>query len=65
MPQRKRRYFTVESAITSILREVYGELHPGILFDRRLCSTDNLSYIRLIALKGFGKKSLHRHAMVE
>ena len=29
---RKRPYFTMESAMTGILRDVSGKMHPGILF---------------------------------
>ena len=35
-PTGKRPYFTMESAITSILRETSGKMHHGILLDRRL-----------------------------
>ena len=38
-PTRKRPYFTMESAMTAILRDVSGEMHHGILFDRRLVMT--------------------------
>ena len=33
---RKRPYFTMESAMTAILRDASGKMHHGILFDRRL-----------------------------
>ena len=33
---RKRPYFTMESAMTAILRDVSGKMQHGILFDRRL-----------------------------
>ena len=33
---RKRPYFTMESAMTAILRDTSGKMHHGILFDRRL-----------------------------
>ena len=32
-PTRKRPYFTMESAITAILRDASGKMHHGILFD--------------------------------
>ena len=35
-PKRKRSYFTMEFAMTAILRDVSGKMHHGILFDRRL-----------------------------
>ena len=35
-PTRKRPYFTMESALTAILRDASGKMHHGILFDRRL-----------------------------
>ena len=35
-PTRKRSYFTMESAMTAILRDTSGKMHHGILFDRRL-----------------------------
>ena len=35
-PTRKRPYFTMESAMTAILRDASGKMHHGILFDRRL-----------------------------
>ena len=35
-PTRKRPYFTMGSAITSILRDTSGKMHHGILLDRRL-----------------------------
>ena len=31
-----RSYFTMESAMTAILRDASGKMHHGILFDRRL-----------------------------
>ena len=34
-PTRKRPYFTMESAVTATLRDASGEMHHGILFDRR------------------------------
>ena len=34
----KRPYFTMESAMTAILRDASGKMHHGILFDRRLDS---------------------------
>ena len=36
MATRKRPYFTMESAMTAILRDASGKMHHGILFDRRL-----------------------------
>jgi len=33
---RKRPYFTMECAITGILRDASGKMHHGILFGRRL-----------------------------
>ena len=33
---RKRPYFTMESAMTAILRDASGKMHYGILLDRRL-----------------------------
>ena len=36
IPARKRPYFTMESAVTAILRDASGKMHHGILFDRRL-----------------------------
>ena len=35
-PTRKRPYFTMESAMTAILRDTTGKMHHGILFDCRL-----------------------------
>ena len=35
-PTRKRPYFTMESAMTAILRDTSGKMHHGILLDRRL-----------------------------
>ena len=35
-PMRKRPYFTMESAMTAILRDASGKMHHGILIDRRL-----------------------------
>ena len=35
-PTRKRPYFTMESAMTTILRDTSGKMHHGILFDCRL-----------------------------
>ena len=35
-PTRKRPYFTMESALTAILRNASGKMHHGILFDRCL-----------------------------
>ena len=35
-PRRKRPYFTMESAITAILRDASRKMHQRILFDRRL-----------------------------
>ena len=35
-PTRKRPYFTMESALTAILRDASGKMHHGILFDRCL-----------------------------
>ena len=35
-PTRKRPYFTMESAMTAILRDGSGKMYHGILFDRRL-----------------------------
>ena len=35
-PTRKRPYFTMESAMTAILRDASGKMHHGILFARRL-----------------------------
>ena len=32
-PTRKRPYFTMESAMTAILRDGSGKMHHGILFD--------------------------------
>ena len=34
-PTRKRPYFTMESAMTALLRDASGKMHHGILFDRR------------------------------
>ena len=36
MATRKRPYFTMESAMTAILRDASGRMHHGILFARRL-----------------------------
>ena len=38
-PTRKRPYFTMESAMTAILRDASGKMHHGILFDRLLVCT--------------------------
>ena len=35
-PTRKRPYFTMETALTAILRDASVKMHHGILFDRRL-----------------------------
>jgi len=35
-PTTKRPYFTMEFAMTVILRDVSGKMHHGILFDHRL-----------------------------
>ena len=35
-PTRRRPYFTMESALTAILRDTSEKMHHGILFDRRL-----------------------------
>ena len=35
-PTTKRPYFTMESAMTVILRDASGKMHHGILFDHRL-----------------------------
>ena len=37
-PTRKRPYFTMESAMTAILRDASGKMHHGILFDPPLGS---------------------------
>ena len=39
---RKRPYFTMESAMTAMLRDASGEMHHGILFDRRLSQLQQL-----------------------
>ena len=35
-PTRKRPYFTMESAVATMLRDASGKMHHRILFDRRL-----------------------------
>ena len=35
-PTRKQPYFTMETALTAILRDASVKMHHGILFDRRL-----------------------------
>ena len=40
-PTGKRPYFTMESAMTAILRDTSGKMHHGILFDRRLLWNGN------------------------
>ena len=35
-PTRKRPYFTMETALTALLRDASVKMHHGILFDRRL-----------------------------
>ena len=35
-PTRKRPFFTMETAMTAILRDASGKMHHGILFDRHL-----------------------------
>ena len=41
-PTTKRPYFTIESAMTAILRDVSEKMRHGILFDRRLGSLTKL-----------------------
>ena len=36
IPTRKRPYFSMESAMTAILRDASGKMHHRILFDGRL-----------------------------
>ena len=36
MPTRIRPYFTMESAMTAVLRDASGKTHHGMLVDRRL-----------------------------
>ena len=38
----KRPYFTMESAMTAILRDASGKMHHGILFARRLTTVKPL-----------------------
>ena len=46
---RKRPYFTMESAMTAILRDASGKMHhAGILFDRRLDSLTKLWTLDLV-----------------
>ena len=40
-PTRKRPYFTMESAMTAILRDASGKMHHGILFDPPLAWAKN------------------------
>ena len=40
---RKRPYFTMESAMTAILRDASGKMHHGILFARRLAPSQGLA----------------------
>ena len=49
---RKRPYFSMESAMTAILRDASGKMHHGILFDRRLRRS---SVIHLRATPNSGK----------
>ena len=42
---RKRPYFTIESAMTAILRDAPGKMHHGILFDRRLVYTKTVDIV--------------------
>ena len=41
---RKRPYFTMESAMTAILRDASGKMHHGILFARRLICLKNWNF---------------------
>ena len=41
-PTTKRPYFTMESAMTAILRDASEKMRHGILFDRRLDSLTKL-----------------------
>ena len=41
-PTAKRPYFTMESAMTAILRDASEKMRHGILFDRRLDSLTKL-----------------------
>ena len=43
---RKRPYFTMESAMTAILRDASGKMHHGILFDRRLSTNHAVKIAR-------------------
>ena len=45
-PTRKRPYFTMESAMTAILRDASGKMHHGILFDRRLSTNHAVKIAR-------------------
>ena len=46
-PTTKPPYFTMESAMTAILRDTSEKMHHGILFDRRLGAAHTyIAYIR-------------------
>ena len=46
-PTTKPPYFTMESAMTAILRDISEKMHHGILFDRRLGAAHTyIAYIR-------------------
>ena len=47
-PTAKQPYFTMESAMTAILRDASGKMHHGILFDRRLDSLTKLWTLDLV-----------------
>ena len=47
----KRPYFTMESAMTAILRDASGKIHHGILFDRRLDSLTLLWNLDLVGTR--------------
>ena len=47
-PTTKQPYFTMESAMTAILRDASGKMHHGILFDRRLDSLTKLWTLDLV-----------------
>ena len=59
-PTRKRPYFTMESAMTAILRDASGKMHHGILFDPPL--EVKLSFVRSVKMIDSSEKRNRRLA---
>ena len=49
-PTRKQPYFTMESAMTAILHDASGKMHPWILFDHCLKNFVTISAMGIPAL---------------